>query len=245
MERAWGAALTLVAMILMFTLLARLLARRSRLVVTDLPSRPRDDRRSDPVTGRRRQRTRHAAPSRTGAPARQAPQPSARRQVALSDLNAFYGEQHGGEGRRPRLRGQQGHGDHRPVRLRQVDAGALHQPHARGDPGRPRRGRGRCSTRGHLRRRRRRRSPCGGDRHGLPEAEPVPDDVDLRQRRRRPAPDGPHGRQPRTSVVERALRGAGLWDEVKDRLDQPGQRRCRAASSSACASPARSRSSPR
>ena len=46
-------------------------------------------------------------------------------------------------------------------------------------------------------------------------------------------------------LVERSLRGANLWNEVKDRLDRPGLRACPAASSSGCASPARSRWSPR
>ena len=75
----------------------------------------------------------------------------------------------------------------RPVRLREVDVPAVAQPHARGDPGRPRRGQGRHRRPGPLRRRRRpgRRAPA--DRHGLPAAQPVPDDVDLRQRRRRAA----------------------------------------------------------
>ncbi len=45
--------------------------------------------------------------------------------------------------------------------------------------------------------------------------------------------------------VERALRGAALWDEVKDRLKTERARPCRAASSSASASRARSPSSPR
>ena len=44
--------------------------------------------------------------------------------------------------------------------------------------------------------------------------------------------------------VERSLRGAGLWEEVKDRLASPASA-SPAASSSACASPARSPSSPR
>ena len=64
-----------------------------------------------------------------------------------------------------------------------------------------------------------RRQPGRGpapDRDGVPEAEPVPE-VDLRQRRLRP----PHRRASKGNIddiVERALRGAGLWDEVKDRL---------------------------
>ena len=54
------------------------------------------------------------------------------------------------------------------------------------------------------------------DRDGLPEAEPVPE-VDLRQRRLRPADPRAEGRL--DERIERALRGAALWDEVKDRLD--------------------------
>ena len=54
-------------------------------------------------------------------------------------------------------------------------------------------------------------------RHGVPEAEPVPQ-VDLRQRRLRP----PHRRHAKKSdlddIVEKSLRRAALWDEVKDRL---------------------------
>ena len=46
------------------------------------------------------------------------------------------------------------------------------------------------------------------------------------------------------AIVERSLRGAALWDEVKDRLKPPGSA-CRAVSSSGCASPGRSPSSPR
>ncbi len=44
--------------------------------------------------------------------------------------------------------------------------------------------------------------------------------------------------------VERSLRQAALWDEVKDRLKASGLGLSRADSSSACASRARSRSSP-
>ena len=61
------------------------------------------------------------------------------------------------------------------------------------------------------------------DRHGLPEAQPVPDDVDLRQRRRRPEAQRPGRKKPTLdNAVERSLRGANLWDEVKDRLSKPG-----------------------
>ena len=46
-------------------------------------------------------------------------------------------------------------------------------------------------------------------------------------------------------MVEQRLRQAALWDEVKDRLKAPALCASPAASSSACASPARWRSSPR
>ena len=52
-------------------------------------------------------------------------------------------------------------------------------------------------------------------RHGVPEAEPVPQ-VDLRQRRLRPRIGGTKTNL--DDIVEKALRGAALWDEVKDRL---------------------------
>ena len=62
------------------------------------------------------------------------------------------------------------------------------------------------------------------DRHGVPAAQPVPDDVDLRQRRRRAeAQQQARSSAPRpTAIVEKSLRGANLWEEVKDRLDKPG-----------------------
>ena len=46
-------------------------------------------------------------------------------------------------------------------------------------------------------------------------------------------------------IVEKSLRGANLWTEVKDRLEQARHAACPAASSSGCASPGRSRSSRR
>ncbi len=63
------------------------------------------------------------------------------------------------------------------------------------------------------------------DRHGLPEAQPVPDDVGVRQRRRRACASARGADRRRADLrakVEAALRGAGLWDEVADRLDEPG-----------------------
>ena len=115
------------------------------------------------------------------------------------------------------------HGDDRPVGLRQVDA-ACAASTACTRRSRARAPRARCMLDDdrHLRPggRRRRRAPR--DRHGLPEAEPVPDDVDLRQRRRGPAADAAARRRPEASASSESLRGAGLWEEVKDRLGSPG-----------------------
>ena len=95
---------------------------------------------------------------------------------------------------------------------------------------------GRSTRRGgHLRPRApaHRRPP--GDRHGLPEAQPVPRDVHPGQRARRPEPGR---RQDQGSPRRGARRGvadpARLRAEVRDRLRQPGSALCPAASSSAC-----------
>ena len=84
--------------------------------------------------------------------------------------------------------------------------------------------RGAARRRGHLRpvAAADRRAPR--DRDGLPEAQPVPGDVDPRERARRAQahrhPRLPVG--PRTALVESCLIKGGLWNEVKDRLDAPG-----------------------
>ena len=53
---------------------------------------------------------------------------------------------------------------------------------------------------------------------------PFPDHVDLRQRGGRPEAAGRRGRSggELDAVVEKSLRAANLWEEVKDRLDKPG-----------------------
>ena len=132
-----------------------------------------------------------------------------------------------------------------PSGLRQVDRAADHQPDARGHPRHPGRGAGPARRRGRLR--------------------PVHDPVEVRRRvgmvfqRPNPFPtmsiaenvvaglklNGRLGKKQGEEVVEKSLRGANLWNEVKDRLDRPGRRACPAGSSSGCASPGPSRSSPR
>ena len=74
---------------------------------------------------------------------------------------------------------------------------------------------------GDLRPRRGRHRPAPAHRHGVPEAQPL-SHVHLRQRGLRP----PHPWQcaPRLALdelVEKSLRQAAIWDEVKDRLKKP------------------------
>ena len=75
-------------------------------------------------------------------------------------------------------------------------------------------------------------------------AQPVPQDH-LRQRRLRPALNALVPKRDLPELVERCLRQAALWDEVKDRLDDHGHRASPAASSSGSASRARWPTSPR
>jgi phosphate transport system ATP-binding protein len=59
-------------------------------------------------------------------------------------------------------------------------------------------------------------------RHGVPEAQSLPQ-VDLRQHRLWPAHPRPRqGKADLDQIVESSLRRAGLWDEVKDRLKDSG-----------------------
>ena len=52
---------------------------------------------------------------------------------------------------------------------------------------------------------------------------PIRSEVDLRQRRIRPRIHGlVEGKRETAAIVQRSLEKAGLWNEVKDRLEQPG-----------------------
>ena len=144
----------------------------------------------------------------------------------------------------PRPRGD---GDHRPVGVRQVDAPALPQPHARDHSRRARRRDASCSmARTSTRTASNPIARPPAHRHGLPAADAVSHDVDPRQRRRRASRVSARTRPTRREtdeIVERALRRAALWDEVKDRLERRARPRSPAASSSGCASRARWRPS--
>ena len=150
-ERMWGAALTLILLVMILNLIGRVIAHCGA---------GQEVRESD---------TEHGQANRRQRPQR-----------LLRLLQGHRG--HLDDGRAP-LR----HGLHRPVRLRQVDLPAHPQPDARGDPRRSRRGQGHARRREPLRQLDRPRDRAPHGRHGLPAAEPLPDDVDLRQRRGGPA----------------------------------------------------------
>ena len=146
-----------------------------------------------------------------------------------------------GEGRLDRRPAAGDHRAHRAVGLRQVHAAAVDQPDERPDPGHPRRGPGPVPRRQPVRPGRRPGRGPAADRHGLPEAEPVPE-VDLRQRRLRAADrrlQGQHGRARRVQPAP----GRASGTRSRTSSSSPAWR-CPAASSSACASPARSPPSP-
>ncbi len=120
-----------------------------------------------------------------------------------------------------------------------------HQPHARAGGRSTRRGRGLARRPGHLRRRRRPRCGPAPDRHGLPGAEPVPDDVDLRQRRRRPQAQQPQDEEARHGRGRREGRCAARTCGKRSRTGSASPAwGSPAASSSACASRGPRRSSP-
>ena len=143
-----------------------------------------------------------------------------RRSSTSTDLAVYYGVVPG----RPRRRRcddppARDHRVHRPVGLRQDHGAALLQPDERPHPDGPRRGQARATTASTSTAptcRPRRGAPA--HRHGVPEAEPVPE-VHLRQRRLRPEGQRRRGRRASSTTSSSAsLRGAALWDEVKDRL---------------------------
>ena len=165
--------------------------------------------------------------------------------IEIEALNVYYGAFRAVRDISLTVQAARHHRHHRPVGLRQEHVPAHPQPDARADAARPRRGLGPARRRGHLRPVGRSGRAPARRRHGLPATQPVPDDVDLRQRRRRPAPDRPPARRgPRRGRRAVAAPG-GAVGRGQGQAQVRAGRRCRAASSSACASPARSPSTPR
>ncbi len=180
---AWGAALTLVAMILLLTMVARLVRESEQADMSTEPTQ-KEDAVSEIAHAREENRVTvepAGAPDRAqaGRAAGSGRRPPRQRRAAERVLRRQA--QH--QGHEHRVRAERGDGTDRAVRLGQVDGHTLHQPDARGDPGRPRDRLDPSRRHRRLRPRGRRRLGSQDDRDGLPEAQPVPDDVDLRQRR--------------------------------------------------------------
>ena len=161
----------------------------------------------DPMTGRRPHGTRHDSHSR-----REHRSDMAKR-IDVEDVNVFYSDFLAVEGASINIAPLYRHRVHRPVRLREVDLPADPQPDARGDPRRSGQRQGDARRRGPLRPRRRPGERPPHRRHGVPEGEPVPDDVDLRQRRspgtRSPAPARTRARSTTSSNVRSRARTCG------------------------------------
>ena len=147
--------------------------------------------------------------------------PATGRTLNVDSLQAYYGDNHAVRDISLDVRGEPRHGHDRPVGLRQVHRAALPEPHARGDPERTRRG-----------------------QVMLDDIDIYDSKVDVVAVRRaigmvfqKPNPfptmsifdnvaaglrlAGIKGVDTKQRVEE-SLRGAGLWDEVKDRLGSPG-----------------------
>ncbi len=120
---------------------------------------------------------------------------------------------------------------------------ALPQPHARSDPAREGSGTVESSPARIYTARRGPGVSSGARRHGLPEAQSLPDDVHLRQHRTARACTGMLPRNFGRESWSAVLRRAALWDEVKDKLNKPAWT-SPVASSSGSALPERSPSSP-
>ena len=182
--------------------------------------------------------------SSASGPVPQVALPEAPPKVTARGLNFYYGEHHALKNINLDARHQPRHRLHRPVRLRQVHAAADLQPDVRplSRPARDRAVDARPDQ--HPRPQARSQSAARPRRHGVPEADAVPDD-DLRKHRLRHPPlredlqvrDGRPGREgaARRRAVER---GQGQAERL-------AASRFPAASSSGSASPARSRCGPR
>ena len=156
-DRAWGAALTLIVIVFVFTILARLVtavlrpkARRHEL----------DDDR-EPSTHCSIVPTNVAPDDRTRPTRRPRPSPAEVVLRARATRPVDYSSAPRRRRRRPRHRGQRDHRVHRTVGLRQDHVPALPQPDERLHPRREGRRPDHVPRRGPLRRRRSTRPRCG------------------------------------------------------------------------------------
>ena len=162
-ELAWTGALIITLTVLALSITARALSASEKTVMNNVATA---DHRSD----------RHRTPPIDTA--------GLDERISIRDLNFYYGDHRALKDINAAALRRQGDGLHRPVRLRQVDAAARPQPDVRplSEPARRRR-----------RDARRREHPVAqagpqpaarAHRHGVPEADAVPD-VDLREHRLR------------------------------------------------------------
>ena len=155
---------------------------------------------------------------------------------SVSDLGVSYSGNVALEGVDSRRAQEHGDGVHRPVGLREEHVHPLLQPHERPHPGCQGLGHGPLPRPGSVRPRRRRGRDSAAHRHGLPEAEPVPE-VDLRQRRLRTArarDEGIAGRARRTGAAPGGALGRGEGS-AEGRRSRPLGRAAAAAVHRPCA----------
>ena len=125
------------------------------------PARNRRTRKRPNVNGRRAQPAgarAEAAPDLSALGVRE----GAGHSVHVKDLHAYYGQLHSIKGIDLDVPRQRGDRADRSVRAREVDGRALHQPDARGDPRRARRGKRDARRSRRVRPRRRRHRRCAG-----------------------------------------------------------------------------------
>ena len=143
--------------------------------------------------------------------------------ITMQDVDIFYGDFKAVEGVSLKVQRQLRDRVHRALGVRQVDRPAHDQPDARGDPAGDVEGRC-CSTARTSTARASTRSTSGGPSawcsSGPTRSRPCPS-----PRTSWPGVRLAGGRLSKSdaeAIVEESLRGANLWEEVKDRLAKPG-----------------------
>ena len=186
---------------------------------------PQDSRRNRSAAWAGASAARRRADAAPPAAARTAPARPRARRLRAGGRPGLLRRQARGARRQLRHRQERDHRADRPVGLRQVHADPLPQPHERPDPERPRRGQGALPRPGPLRPGGRPGRGAQADRHGVPEAEPVPQ-VDLRQHRLRPARarhEGRHGRDRRARAHAARAVGRGQGPPQDQRVRHVGR----------------------
>ena len=192
---AWSGALIITLAVLALSIIARLLRHEENVMNVASYS----------VPDRRRCADQHRTASSD--------------KVTVRNSNFYYGDNRALKDINVLALRRQGDRLHRPLGLRQIDAAAHPQPHVRPVSGPARRGRGHARRRQHPRPGAGPQSAARQGRHGVPEADAVPD-VDLREHRLRHPAVRKAAAAELDERVEQALRRAALWDEVKDKLGQ-------------------------